>query len=91
MRLVFHAAALADLRNIHDDIANDSPDIALTVVARIKSSLDRLTMFPRSGRVGTVSGTYEIVVPGLPYIIVYELADERIGIVAVFHGARDRP
>ncbi len=48
-------------------------------------------MFPRSRRVGTVSGTYEIVVPGLPYIVVYELADERIGIVAVFHGAQDRP
>ena len=91
MKLVFHAAALADLRNIHAFIANDSPDIAVTVVARIKSSLDRLTMFPRSGRAGTVSGTYEVVVPGLPYIVVYELAAERIGIVAIFHGTQDRP
>lgn len=74
MKLVFHAAALTDLRSVHDYIAKDNPDVAVTVVRRIKSALDRLTLFPQSGRAGTVSGTYEIVVPGLPYIVVYELS-----------------
>ena len=49
MRLVFHTAALADLQNVYDYIAKDNPTIAVTVIARIKSSLDRLTLFPRSG------------------------------------------
>ncbi len=91
MKLVFHAAALADLRNIHEYIAKDNPDIAATVTARIKSSLDRLTTFPQSGRTGTVPGTREIIVPNLPYIVVYEPATERIEIIAIFHTAQNRP
>ncbi|MBF0379678.1 MAG: type II toxin-antitoxin system RelE/ParE family toxin [Magnetococcales bacterium] len=90
MKLVFHASALADLQNIHNHIAIDNPKIAQVVIGRIKLSLDRLLHFPRSGRNGTVSGTYEVVVPGLPYIVVYELNGERIGVVAVFHGAQHR-
>ena len=91
MKLVYQSSALADLQNIHQYISKDSPDIAATVIARIKSSLDRLTTFPRSGRPGNVPRTYEVVVPNLPYIVVYELTNNEIEIVAVFHGAQDRP
>ena len=90
MRLNFHAAALADLENIHDHIANDSPAVAAAVLRRLMLSLDHLGDFPLAGRVGSVDGTREIVVPGLPYIIVYELAEESIDVIAVFHTARDR-
>ena len=90
MKLVFHAAALADLRAIHHHISQDNPNVATAVITRIRSVLDRLTRFPRSGRRGTVEGTFEVVIPGLPYIVVYEIGDETIDIIAVFHGARDR-
>lgn len=38
------------------------------------------------------AGTHEWVVPGLPYIAVYELRpeDESLVVIAVFHGAQDR-
>jgi plasmid stabilization system protein ParE len=41
---------------------------------------------------GRAQGTYEWVVVGLPYIIVYEVdqAADEVAIIAVFHGARDR-
>jgi toxin ParE1/3/4 len=44
------------------------------------------------GHVGRARGTYEWVVVGLPYIIVYEIDEvaQEVAIVAVFHGARDR-
>lgn len=44
------------------------------------------------GHAGRDSGTYEWVVVGLPYIIVYEVdeAAEDVSIVAVFHGAQRR-
>jgi plasmid stabilization system protein ParE len=90
MRLIFQAAALADLRNIHDYIAKDNPAVAVSVISRIKSSLDRLLLFPRSGRVGAVEETFEVVVPGLPYIVVYQILTEHIEVVGVFHGAQDR-
>jgi toxin ParE1/3/4 len=37
-------------------------------------------------------GTYEWVVPRLPYILVYEVdqAEEQVLVTAVFHGAQDR-
>ena len=63
MKAVFHASALADLQNIHDYIAKENPTVAVTVIARIKTSLDRLRDFPKSGRTGTVPGTLEVVVP----------------------------
>jgi toxin ParE1/3/4 len=90
MKLVFHAAALSDLQSIYDYIARENPGIASAVLARIKASLDRLIEFPKSGRAGKVRGTYEAVIPGLPYIAVYELTVEQIEILAVFHAAQDR-
>jgi toxin ParE1/3/4 len=90
MKLIFHAAALADLQNIHRHISQDNPSVAVAVVARIRAALDRLLLFPRSGRLGTVEGTLEVVVPGLPYIVVYEIIGDRVEILAVFHGARNR-
>ncbi len=80
MKLVYLSSALADLRNIHDYIAKDDPTVAVTVIARIKASLDRLLDFPKSGRAGTVPGTMELVVtrafpvhlgsPKIPYLFV---------------------
>jgi toxin ParE1/3/4 len=44
------------------------------------------------GHVGKAPGTYEWVVPGLPYILVYEIhtADDLVAVTAIFHGAQDR-
>jgi plasmid stabilization system protein ParE len=44
------------------------------------------------GHSGRARDTYEWVVGGLPYIIVYEVdkARDAIAILAVFHGAQDR-
>ena len=47
------------------------------------------------GRSGRVTGTYEKLVPGLPYILAYEIVSrpegELIAILHVLHGARDWP
>jgi toxin ParE1/3/4 len=42
--------------------------------------------------VGRAPDTYEWVVPGLPYIIVYQVRDneELVSVDAVFHGAQER-
>ena len=42
--------------------------------------------------VGHDPGTFEWVVPRLPYIVVYEVdqAREQVIVTAVFHGAQDR-
>lgn len=63
---------------------------ANAVVDRVLRTIDRLDSFPRSGRLGQVSGTRELVVPGLPYIIVYADHESAVEVIAVFHGAQDR-
>ena len=92
MRVVIREAAESDLHRIHAWIARDRPRSADAVVARILECAERLGRFPYMGHAGRVTGTLEWVVPGLPYIIVYEVfaADNLVAVTAVLHGAQDR-
>lgn len=44
------------------------------------------------GHIGRAPTTYEWVIPGLPYIVVYKIDSgaNEVAVVAVFHGAQDR-
>ena len=87
----FSAAARLDIQSVFDFIALENPKIAARVVAAIERSTMRLAAFPLSGRVGAVETTRELVIPQLPYIAVYRVADEYVEIIAVFHAAQDKP
>lgn len=89
MRLVFTRAAAADLDGIIDYIALDSPAAAENVFRAIVATTERLTNFPEIGHVGRLPDTREILVAGLPYLIIYKVAAETVTILAVFHSARD--
>ncbi len=92
MKLVFDERALADLEGIYRLIAHDSPATAKTIVDRLFSSTELLISFPFMGHAGHVPGTFEWVVPRLPYIVVYEVdpTREQVIVTAVFHGAQNR-
>ena len=92
-RVKWSIDAVDELDGIARHIAQDDPAAALEVANAIETSVDGLAAMP-TGRKGRVSGTYEKVVPGLPYIIAYALGDEPKGdetitILRVNHGARD--
>ncbi|MDP2620028.1 MAG: type II toxin-antitoxin system RelE/ParE family toxin [Hyphomicrobiales bacterium] len=90
MRLRYRAEAASDLDAIYDYVASDSEVAAVKVLARIRDAIEPLLIFPLSGRIGTVPGTRELIVPSLPYIVVYQVLDDRIDILGVVHAARDR-
>jgi len=92
MKLVFDERALVDLEGIFNWIAKDNSIAAKAVVERIFASTEHLVSFPEMGHFGRDEGTYEWVVPRLPYIVVYEIdrSQSRIVVIAVVHGARDR-
>ena len=92
MRIIIRETAYDDLERIYAWIARERPRSADAVIGRILESADRLGRFPYIGHTGRAPGTYEWVIPGLPYILVYEIReDEELVIVAaVFHGAQDR-
>jgi toxin ParE1/3/4 len=92
MRVIIREAAYDDLDRIYAWIAKDRPRSADAVIDRILESAERLGRFPYMGHVGSVPGTYEWVVRGSPYILVYEVGatDDLVAVMAVFHGAQER-
>ena len=92
MRIRYRLRARLDIESIGQYIANRNLRAAHEVVARIRCDADRLAVWPHLGHIGRAKGSFERVVAGLPYIIVYEIdeAADEIAIVAVFHGAQDR-
>lgn len=90
MRLRYDRLALAQLDHILDYIAQDNPRAAANIVRFIESTIERLRVFPRSGRPGAVAGTRELIVTGTPYIVVYRATADEVQILGVFHGAQRR-
>jgi toxin ParE1/3/4 len=92
MRVLIGESAYADLDRIFDWIAKDRPLVAAAVINRILDSIERLGRFPHMGHAGKVADTYEWVVRGLPYIVVYQIdvEENELSVVAVFHGAEER-
>jgi plasmid stabilization system protein ParE len=94
-RVVWSRHAHEDVLGVIEYIAQDDPAAAARVADRIDRTIRALAAAP-TGRKGRVSGTYEKVVRGLPYIVAYALGDEPRGhetitILRVIHGARDWP
>jgi toxin ParE1/3/4 len=93
VRLRFGRRARRQLDNSHDYIHKRNPEAATRVIGRIRQSANRLLDFPNLGPHGLVAGTHELIVVGLPYIIVYRAAkdrDEAIEILGIYHSAQDR-
>jgi toxin ParE1/3/4 len=91
MIIRFSDAAQADIQAIYDYIAKDNPGIAARVIGAIEHSINRLAMFPLSGRNGAVEATRELAITRLPYIAIYRITTESVEIIAVFHAAQNKP
>jgi toxin ParE1/3/4 len=52
-------------------------------------SAARLGGHPRLGRRGRIGGTRELVVPRLPFIIVYRVLEQNVEVLRIIHGRRD--
>jgi toxin ParE1/3/4 len=92
MKLRFTLEALDHIVAIHFYIEAKNARAAAHIADRIFTDCDRLSEFPEIGYVGTVPGTFEWTVAGLPYIIVHQVdaKKDEIIILGVFHGAQDR-
>jgi toxin ParE1/3/4 len=85
---------LDDLKEQIAYIAADSPSAARRVADRLRdagAALGKMT----TGRPGRVSGTYEKLVSGLPFVIAYTITTragrETVSILRVIHTARNWP
>jgi plasmid stabilization system protein ParE len=92
--VVWSEAAIADLETQVAYIAADNHRAALRVRNRIAEVGRRLSQFA-TGRRGRVPGTYEQVVPRLPYLVIYRIrrtqGSEWVSILRVIHTSRNWP
>lgn len=89
MTLLWTRRAITDVQAIEQFIAKDSPHAAQLVTQRLVAAVDRLILFPQSGRIVPELADPQIreVVQG-SYRIVYRLTEEQVHILTVHHAAR---
>ncbi len=90
MIILWLTSAQRDLEALTDYISEDNPSSALDVFNTIKKSIEKLKAYPFVGREGRVEMTRELIVPRLPYIVVYSVTKD-IRILAVLHASRKWP
>lgn len=88
MQIVWTRKALQHLGAIRAYIERDKPEAARAVAAAIRETVSYLAQHPHLGRPGRKAGTRELVIAGTPYIVPYQVRDDRLILLAVLHGAQ---
>jgi len=90
--VIWVPSALDDLKKIQEYIARDSIHYAKKFTDGAFNVTERLTIFPKSGRIVPEYGNPNIREIGHDsYRIIYELVDDGVFVVAVVHGRRLLP
>ena len=92
MAKILISSTCYDLKEIRDYIARDSLYYAKKFIESAFNSIERLSVFPKSGRIVPEIGNPNIreVAHG-SYRIIYELKNNEVYVVAVVHGRRLLP
>ncbi len=90
MKLYWAAEAIADRVDIYDYIEADNPEAAVVLDELFSKAAERLQIHPMLGRAGRVDGTRELVAHE-NYILVYDIAGEKVRVLRVLHSARQWP
>ena len=91
MNIVWTRRAVRNLHHVRNFIRLDNPAASEWVGARIEAAAANLARFAESGRIGVVPVTREVVLPGLPYLIVYRVSGDSVQILRVLHSRQKWP
>jgi len=91
MRIKWTEPAGRVLESIQDYIARDNPSAAFDAAQKIRHAAEQLRDHPRLGRAWRVRGTYELVIPDLPFITAYRIKGKEVQILNVYHTSRKWP
>ena len=92
MKVRLSTRAQSQLAGMRDYLkARGAASTAARYSVAIRAALELLSYFPRFGHPGTAKGTYEWLVRGTPYIVVFELSGhDELMVLGVLHGAQER-
>jgi len=90
VKVLWTDSAAAQIRAIHNYIAQTSPDYALSIVDRLTTRSIQIASFPFSGRMVPEYEMNEVreVIEGR-YRIIYLILPKEVHVLAVIHGARE--
>jgi toxin ParE1/3/4 len=89
MRIRWTAPAAEDLESIKNYLDRYYPQFSEPTVRAIYKRARSLKTMPNIGRSGHRSGTRELPLTPLPYVIVYAVKAEAIEILHIYHGSQD--
>jgi len=89
MRIRWTVPAADDLQNIKNYLQQNYPQFARQTVRAIYQRIRSLKISPDRGRPGHLSGTRELAITPLPYVVVYAVKAEAVEILHIYHGAQD--
>jgi addiction module RelE/StbE family toxin len=89
MRIRWTVPAADDLQDIKNYLQQNYPHFAEPTVRTIYQRIRSLKTSPDRGRPGHRSGTRELVITPLPYVVVYAVKAEAVEILHIYHGAQD--
>ncbi len=89
MRIRWTVPAAEDLQSIKNYLQRHYPQFAEPTVRTIYQRIRSLKASPRQGRPGHRSGTRELPLTPLPYVVVYTAEPEVLEILHIYHGAQD--
>jgi toxin ParE1/3/4 len=85
------SAAADDLENIANYLFERTPENATRLISEIYAAPTTLKDFPNRGRAGKKEGTRELVMPSLPYVIVYQIRGDTAHTVRILHSSQGQP
>ena len=95
MQLKWTRLAVDDLDQMEVYISREhSGTVAVNVVLKVIDTTELvLREHPSAGRVGRVKGTRELVIDGVPYVVIYQIMSEpsQVQLLRVLHEARRWP
>jgi toxin ParE1/3/4 len=89
MHLRWTPKAAADLETISDYLHTNHPNYAQQTIRTLYAAISKLSRFPSRGRTGNKPGTRELVITGLPYIVIFRATETSVEILRIHHGAQN--
>ena len=91
MNIEWSVLALEDRDQIFDFIASENPLAAVSVDIEIEEQVSQPVLFPKSGRLGRVEDTSELIINRTPYIAAYQIRENEVTVLRVLHCAQIWP
>jgi toxin ParE1/3/4 len=91
MQIAWTRRATLNLYHVREFIRQENPTAAAKVGERLENAATSLARFPLYGRAGKVPGTRELVIAGLPYVLIYQVTGDTVTILRVLHDKQKWP